>query len=78
MKKQDDELTVAMVAQPYVTKQTVPWEVSEDLAMSEGNLETTYCGDVIGDDVQLWNRKQVTWVRLNLTGEKHRTKDLKT
>jgi len=35
MKKQDNELTVAMVAKLYLTKQTVAWEVSEDLAMSE-------------------------------------------
>jgi len=29
------------------------------------NLETKYCGEVIGDEVQLWNRKQVTRVKLS-------------
>ena len=37
--------------------------------MSEGNLETIYCGEVIGDDVQLGNRKQVTLVRLSDRGK---------
>ena len=32
----------------------------KDSAMSEGNLETKYCGEVVSDEVQLWNRKQVT------------------
>ena len=27
---------------------------SEDSAMSERNQETIYCGEVIGDEVQLW------------------------
>ena len=42
------------------------------------NLETKYCGEEIRDDVQLWNRKQVTWVRLNVTGEKTWQKWTKT
>jgi len=28
----------------------------EDLAMTWGNLETKYCGEVIGDGVQLWTK----------------------
>ena len=35
------------------------------------NLETKCCGEVIGDDVQLWNGKQVTWVNLTWQGKKH-------
>jgi len=27
--------------------------VSEEFAMTDGNLETIYCGEVIGDEVQL-------------------------
>jgi len=40
--------------------------------MSEENLETKYCGEVIGDEVQLWavEQKQMTWGKLNVTGEK--------
>jgi len=26
--------------------------------MTDGNLETKYCGEVIGDEVQLWNRNR--------------------
>jgi len=37
--------------------------------MSAGNLETICCGEVIGDDVQLWNRKQVTRVKLSDRGK---------
>ena len=35
------------------------------------NLETKYCGEVIGDEVQLRNRKQVTRVKLSDRGKKH-------
>ena len=65
-------LTVAMVAKPYLTKTTVAWEVNERL-----NLETKYCGEVIGDDVQLRNRKQVTRVKLSDRG-KNMTRNLET
>ena len=41
------------------------------------NLETKYCGEVILDEVQLWNRKQVTWVKLSDRG-KNMTRNLKT
>ena len=38
--------------------------------MSEGNLETKYCGEVIGDDVQLWTEtgdlSETKWL-----GKKH-------
>ena len=36
--------------------------------MSEGNLETIFCAEVIRDEVQLWNRKQVTRVKLSDRG----------
>ena len=29
---------------------------SEDFAMTWGNLETKYCGEVIDDGVQLWTK----------------------
>ena len=45
--------------------------------MTDGNLETIYCGEVIGDEVQLWNRKQVTWVKLMDRG-KNMTRNLET
>ena len=41
------------------------------------NLETKYCGEVIGDEVQLQNRKQVTWVKLSDRG-KNMTRNLET
>jgi len=50
-----DNNTVAMVAKPYFARQKLWHE-----RLSEGNQETICCGEVIGDDVQLWNRKQVT------------------
>ena len=37
--------------------------------MTDGNLETIYCGEVVGDEVQLLNRKQVTRVRLSDRGK---------
>ena len=33
------------------------------------NLETKYCGEVIGDEVQLQNIKQVTRVKLSDRGK---------
>ena len=43
---------------------------SEDSAMSERNQETIYCGEVIGDDVQLWTEtgdlSETKWL-----GKKH-------
>ena len=49
--------------------------------MMWGNLETKYCGEVISDEVQLWNRNR--WLEWNLTwqGKKHdrnKPKNLKT
>ena len=41
------------------------------------NLETKYCGEVISDEVQLWNRKQVTRVKLSDRG-KNMTRNLET
>ena len=36
------------------------------------NLVTKYCGEVIGDEVQLWNRKQVKNIaEMNLETWKH-------
>ena len=37
--------------------------VSEDFAMTDGNLETMYCGEVISDDVQMLNRNR--WLEWN-------------
>jgi len=58
------------MAKPDETVDKTTWHeherLSEDFAMSEGNLETKYCGEVIGDEVQLRNRKQVTWQEINL------------
>ena len=34
--------------------------------MTEGNLETKYCGEVIGEGVQLWNKREKTWPETNL------------
>jgi len=53
--------------------------------MTDGNQETKYCGEVIGEEVQLCNRKQVTRVRLSDRGKnmtrnqpENITKNLKT
>ena len=44
------------------------------------NLETKCCGEVIGDEVQLWNGKQVTRVKLSDRGKNmtEMNQDLKT
>jgi len=47
-------------------EQTWHERLSEDFTMTDGNLETIYCGEVIGDEVQMWNRKQGKW-----QGKKH-------
>jgi len=47
--------------------------------MSEGNQETICCGEVIGDDVQLWNgKKQVTRVKLSGRGKTWQEMNLET
>ena len=75
--------TMAMVAKPYLAKSWhETWTVREVRILQRLwlNLETKYCGEVIGDEVQLWNGKQVTWVKLSDRGKNMTeiNQDLKT
>jgi len=50
----------------------VAWSEVRILQRTEENLETKYCAEVIVDGVQLWNKRQVTWVNLMMwKGKKH-------
>jgi len=66
-----DKITVAMVAKPDLAFGV---SVEGKVRILQGlwlNLETKCCGEVIGNEVQLWNWKQVTRVRLSDWGKKH-------
>ena len=66
--------TMTVVAKTLLDM-AMAWRVSEEL--SEGNLETI-CGEVIHDEVQLWNRKQVTRVKLSDGGKNMTMMNLET
>jgi len=69
-----------MVAKPYLTNKLWHERLVRILPWMSLNLETKYCGEVIGDEVQLWNGKQVTWVKLSDRGKNMTeiNQDLKT
>ena len=53
-----------------------PWKWGEDSAITEGNLETKYCGEVIRDGVQLWT-KTADLSETKWQGKKHDQKLIK-